>query len=167
MCNLTSEAWIFWHLFFTRGTAAVIAFEGSLIHLRRTLCLPRVGNMIGIWHMSSFHLLSCWSSLCGCVCLFGGGGAHCFPVWSAAAGRQIDFRDGLVSVVPFFFFWRLICSSCAAVTSVWQRFFVCLFFLQRFKSWKSVMMKGPFKEAQVGWEQWQSERQIQRKELTS
>lgn len=26
------------------------------------------------------------------------------------------------------------------------------------------MMKGPFKEAQVGWEQWQSERQIQRKE---
>lgn len=49
------------------------------------------------------------------VCL--GGGAHCFPVWSAAAGRQIDFRDGLLFSVSclwfffFFLFWRLICSS--------------------------------------------------------
>lgn len=68
MWNLTSEAWIFWHLFFTVGMVAVIAFEGSLIHLHCTL-LPRVGNMIGIWHMSSFHLLLCRHSLCGDVCL--------------------------------------------------------------------------------------------------
>lgn len=79
--------------------------------------------------------------------------------------RPFIFR--LVSVVLFFLFWRLSCSSVHR-GGIGVTVFFCLFvFLQRFKSWNSVMMKGPFKEAQVGWEQWQSERQIQRKELTS
>ena len=48
--------------FFTVGIIAVIAFEGSLIYLHCTL-LSKARNMICIWHMSSFHLLLCLSSL--------------------------------------------------------------------------------------------------------
>lgn len=168
MCNLTSEAWIFWHLFFTLGTAAVIAFEGSLIHLRRTLpSLSRKHDWY-LTHVLFSSLLMSQPSLW--LCLF---------VWGAHTAFQFGalLRDGrLISETAFYFpscvcgsfffltFDLLVCATrCHQCDSVFL--FVC--FLKRFKSWNSVMMKGPFKEAQVGWEQWQSERQIQRKELTS
>lgn len=96
--NLTSEAWIFWHLFFIVGIRAVIAFEGSLIHLHCTL-LSKAGNMICIWHMSSFHLLSCLHSLCDVMLFIWG--RCCFSVWILREGRwvlvgRVDLKDSII-----------------------------------------------------------------------
>lgn len=110
MWNLTSEAWIFWHLFFTLGMAAVIAFEGSLIHLRRTLPCPSRKHD---WYLTRPPFIS---SHVGAVFV------AVSVFWGAHTAFQFGalLRDSrLISKTAFYFpscvcgsfFWRLICSS--------------------------------------------------------
>lgn len=149
MWNLTWEVWIFWHLFFTLVTAAVIAFEGSLIHLRRTLLsLSRKHD----WYLTRPLFIS---SRVGAVfvAVFVWGAHTAFELGAKAAGRPIDFIDGLLFLVLGVWFFSLTFDLLVCVLQ-WHRYdsVLCFFFLQRFKRWKSVMMKIPFKQAQVGWE---------------
>lgn len=146
MWNLTWEVWIFRHLFFTPVTAAVIAFEGSLIHLRRTLLSLSRKHDCYLTHVLFSSLLMSEKSLR--QCLFEGrtllwslerscGTADWFHRW--------PFISCLGCVV---FLWRWICLSvCRGDIGVTVFSF---FFFQRFKRWMPVLMKVAIKEAQVG-----------------
>lgn len=142
MWNVTLEVWIFWHLFFTLATAAVIAFEGSLIHLCHTLLFPESETWL-VFDTCPLFISSHVSASFVAVFVWR---VHTALLWvrNAASGRQCDFIDGLLFLILGVRFSLTV--DLLVFVLQWHRW-RCFF--RRFKRGKSVLMKVPFKEAKV------------------